>query len=362
MKNILLFSVVFFINNLLTAQQKVGINTSTPNATLDINGDLKIRSLSQAFISTNENKYLMVGSDSSIRKTESHWLDVSDAIGNFNRGLYRKGSLGIGIKDAVKMTGKMTISDSVHISDGRNGVFLDINNKAINFNSMSGIRFYKGAATIFEPDIINAGIFYISNPALGSGDLIFALRQGSNPFNTVSALDNEKMTIKAGGDVIIHEGDLGIGNLISVPQYPIHVNTDIKSYGGFFQNERSGSINRGIYTISENDGGSARGLFATARGSSTSSKIGVWGSSSTSGAAISYGLYGTYSNSDMATSRYAGYFSGDVFATGSYLPSFNALKTKVRPSQVVLNKLLNIKISEYQYKVEELPHMWSNPL
>ena len=69
------------------------------------------------------------------------------------------------------------------------------------------------------------------------------------------------------------------------------------------------------------------------------------------------GSYGIYSSFGSGAISYAGYFAGNVYTTGSYLPSAALLKYDVKEASSTLSKLTGLKVKEYRYKTDELPFM-----
>lgn len=57
------------------------------------------------------------------------------------------------------------------------------------------------------------------------------------------------------------------------------------------------------------------------------------------------------------TLGYAAYFSGNVYCTGSYLPSDEKLKTNLRPLRNSLDKIMQLDVITYNYKASEFPEM-----
>jgi hypothetical protein len=56
------------------------------------------------------------------------------------------------------------------------------------------------------------------------------------------------------------------------------------------------------------------------------------------------------------TLGYAGYFSGNIYCTGSYLPSDERLKENIEPLQNALDKVLQLDTKTYYFK-DEFPAM-----
>ncbi len=68
-----------------------------------------------------------------------------------------------------------------------------------------------------------------------------------------------------------------------------------------------------------------------------------------------YGIYGSIAASNAAV-KYGGYFSGDVYTTGSYLPSDEKLKTGIEKYNNALNKIVQLKTKQYQYDTQKYPY------
>jgi hypothetical protein len=57
------------------------------------------------------------------------------------------------------------------------------------------------------------------------------------------------------------------------------------------------------------------------------------------------------------TLGYAAYFSGNVYCSGSYLPSDEKLKENIQPMQNALDKIMKLEVSTYNFKATEFPEM-----
>ncbi len=79
--------------------------------------------------------------------------------------------------------------------------------------------------------------------------------------------------------------------------------------------------------------------------------VGVFGQA-VNGASSNYGVYGQASGG--GNTNYAGYFDGDVYTTGSYLPSDERLKKNIQVEGSVLERLMKLRPVAYNYKAEEL--------
>ncbi len=67
-------------------------------------------------------------------------------------------------------------------------------------------------------------------------------------------------------------------------------------------------------------------------------------------AGITAGTWGLYAYA--TTAGYAGYFSGNIYCTGSYLPSDEKLKENIEPLENALDKVMQLEIKTYNYKSE----------
>ena len=56
-----------------------------------------------------------------------------------------------------------------------------------------------------------------------------------------------------------------------------------------------------------------------------------------------------------AATAYAGYFTGDVYSTGSYLPSDNNLKQNINTYNGALDKIGKLQVKNYEFRTEAYP-------
>jgi hypothetical protein len=106
--------------------------------------------------------------------------------------------------------------------------------------------------------------------------------------------------------------------------------------------------NRGIAAVS----GIVYGVYGYASNNvGTSSAYGTRGYATGGSSGGKYGIYGSTSSSAGGT-RYAGYFLGDVYCSGSYLPSDESLKRNISDYDNALDQLSSIEVKEYEYKHE----------
>lgn len=90
--------------------------------------------------------------------------------------------------------------------------------------------------------------------------------------------------------------------------------------------------------------------MSTISGSGT--RIGVEGYAA-SGSTFNIGVYG-YANGGTA---YAGYFQGNVYTTGQYLPSDENLKDEINDLDGSLDQVMELKPKIYRYRTKENPNM-----
>jgi hypothetical protein len=111
--------------------------------------------------------------------------------------------------------------------------------------------------------------------------------------------------------------------------------TNNTAYGAYFENNHQGSAY-------------GYGSYSSSFGSGTGTKVGSYGRAySTSGGDPKYGVFGYAGGSGTL---YAGYFSGNVYCTGSYLPSDRSLKQEIQDVNTVLEDLMALEIKQYEYK------------
>lgn len=120
------------------------------------------------------------------------------------------------------------------------------------------------------------------------------------------------------------------------------------------------------YANSTNDGygygarfdGNWRGVYGECLQTTGSAftATGVYGVGQNAGSGAVYGIYGT-TNAGGTGTKYAGYFAGDVYCTGSYLPSDAMLKSDVEPLTESLEVIGSLKPSSYQYRTSEFQDM-----
>ncbi|GAB5416768.1 MAG: hypothetical protein Crog4KO_22570 [Crocinitomicaceae bacterium] len=113
------------------------------------------------------------------------------------------------------------------------------------------------------------------------------------------------------------------------------------------------STTYGVWGIADTGKDISCGVHGDGTGTSTGYAYGVWGTALGGGIA-NYGVYGT--GSAGFGPFYAGYFAGDVYTTGLYLPSDEQLKVNVE-SLSATERLMMLQPKQYNYKTEEFGRM-----
>ncbi len=199
----------------------VGIGTTSPTAKLQIDGtdDLSLTNDGLVLIGRkNASNIVIDGNEIMARNngTKSR-LFLQNSGGDFSVGntkfyLTDAGSLGLG---SSAPTNELHIVGSDTRTDGRFGVFIDIQNKAgfvsSTGNITSGIRF-KNVTGNFENAYTHAGILFQTTAADGYGNLVLANKNTGTGF---------PVDVADGDLVITPAGDIGIGT--AAPGYKLHV-------------------------------------------------------------------------------------------------------------------------------------------
>ncbi|MEL6851969.1 MAG: tail fiber domain-containing protein, partial [Bacteroidota bacterium] len=197
---------------------------------------------------------------------------------------------------------------------------------------------------------------------------LFVIGNGSSSANTNNALTlTKKGLLGLNEDTPSYLMDLENDDLASrsifidhnngasgaATQYAVYVDLDKT-------NSASTTTVYGLYAVTTNTGGTAYGTYGWANtdAPTAAAAYGVRAiADNDNGSGVAYGLYASVFSSTSIGAEYTGYFSGDVYTTGTYLPSDEGLKTRITPSATVMDKLMQLKIKNYEYKQGEYAHM-----
>ena len=151
----------------------------------------------------------------------------------------------------------------------------------------------------------------------GGADLWTAGTMGSNNFNLHNwTSGSDALTMNIVNNSARFSGKIGIK---TDPSYDLHVNSSDYTAG---------------YVTTPYSGCTAFEVIATSNSSGT------------------WGLY-----SFATTAGYAGYFSGNVYCSGAYLPSDEKLKENIQPLNNGLDKIMKLDVKTFNFRTTEFPEL-----
>jgi hypothetical protein len=169
-------------------------------------------------------------------------------------------------------------------------------------------------------------------------------------------IGNGTFSAKNNALTILKNGNIGI-NAPASASYQLYNNVPSTSTANHAQrnyfyrdNTTSGTI-YGLYSNVTRGNTAVSGAIYSVYGYAynnigTSNTYGIRGYASGSSTGSKYGIYGSAGGSGT---KYAGYFSGDVYSSGSYLPSDESLKKNISDYNNALDQLSSIQVKEYEY-------------
>lgn len=339
-----------------------GLGPETPDyvgATLDVNGDARIRVVSQ----DNTLTQILVRDPNDHGRI--HWRDASTLTGggggNFGNACgatanpltahhelplggfnFRFSDPGILVEGFNQVTvgrngcappfspGKFNVFSDQKLVVGEHsiGLYVEENNQASNSNNQA--RTSAGYLKVVQHNVTNDGVYAYAGDAITNYGGRF---ESSKPYINGQPPYNER-NYGVVGYASNGAQTIGVEGTAQDAGNPL---TD-KVMGGNFEALGGSQSCYGVRATSATNGIDAFGGFFEGVGNDQGS----------------YGIYATAAGS--ATAVWAGYFSGNTYTTGSYLPSDTRLKQDVKdlPSADVLAKL---SPKTYTYKAEAYPQM-----
>jgi len=186
-----------------------------------------------------------------------------------------------------------------------------------------------------------------------------------------------KNRINGNGDSYFTGGNLGLGT--NTPTHQLEVIASEVQNGSFIELTKTGAgAGRALLTesISHYTLGKSTGVLSSASsglgvttwettggrfeaGGVARRQYGVYATSDGTGADIfAYGILANVANPNYVSgAKYAGYFGGNVYTTGSYLPSYRALKQNIQLASPAISKLMQLQVKSYEYKTSEFQEM-----
>jgi hypothetical protein len=295
--------------------RRVGINTTLPTSTVDINGDLNIRTV------INDNSLTRVLVIDPLLNNKVRWADAT---------LF-------GIQAAQNAAWINTSNNSVEW-----GTMTLLHNTEIPMIDGSGNEYniYFSGQSHLQNERANVGIGYpMSSPLLSKLDVLnttqtigasnfvnqFAGRFVSDGTYNVSN-GNENIFGVYGESTVEYLDETHSWNIGGYFTASNGAEVNVGAYGEVLTANVSGT-NFGLYGIADNDDGSATGVYAEGMG--LVQNVGVSGSAY-GGSIFNYGVVGSAPLSTSSPVNYAGYFIGDMFFNGSYQASDMMLKQNVQ--------------------------------
>jgi len=219
---------------------------------------------------------------------------------------------------------------------------------------------------------------WLRDGAVNTGDILMRMYDSSDD-GVLDVYQNNAVTnrIHGNGRSFITGGDFGLG--VTVPSSPLHIVSNASKISGAeidFRSTQSShqalelsntsvSANERMYglrteSISYSPNlpflSSAILAYTTGQGARKTG-ISLY-ADCTGGTSYTYGIFADLQNEASGSgAEYAGYFSGNVYTTGSYLPSFRALKQNIQLASPAISKLMELKVKSYEYRTEEFERM-----
>jgi len=220
---------------------------------------------------------------------------------------------------------------------------------------------------------------WLRDGSITSGDYLIRLYDSSDD-GVIDLYQNNsvKNRIHANGNSFITGGRLGVGTINPTAPLDVAAITGLKTVNIKLETNNASSITHGTDILNEAKISNAQLVGTRISANSTNAfptfstvgadisaegfglrKFGAQVVASCSGANnYAYGVYSVLSNTAAGSgAQYAGYFAGNVYSTGSYLPSFRALKQNIELASPAISKLMQLEVKSYEYRNAEFEAM-----
>ena len=263
--------------------------------------------------------------------------------------------LGTGVIPAAQQTGNFGTTARWNSLGNLNAGTQTLNGLRTQTNGRGlvlGYSINNSTSTLSNPFIQWIG--NVTNASVQPGDLDFIV--ADNPGGPgVPASDRQVLRLKSNGKMVLGSNELGSNYLAEINADNgnlsggliidvLNVNTNISPVGVSANvSGRGNSV--GVFGTTSTDGRGATGV----RGRSTGGAqfcFGVSGEGDNTAAVVRYGIYGAVATG--LGGAFAGYFAGNVFATGTITGSDEKLKTNIE-QEAGLEKLMKLKPVHYYY-------------
>jgi hypothetical protein len=351
-------TVVGMYNDSLLATDQTSVTTTTPLFVVG-NGS-SFSSRSNALVVSKDGKiYADPGGKNTGTLTDNAL--VFGAYNNTGEGISSKRTAGgnqFGIDFYTSYNNRMTITNNGNIGVGT-------------ISPTAKLHIVHTSGGITNPQLLlfeNSAGYSRLNFMNASGSSYWAIAGLSSAINSSERLN---FFNSGTGDImsITGNGRVGIGN--SNPASTLDVTGNLSKTGNFINTASNYGVYGGSNSIPgsgvgvQGEGGGG-GVVGYAMSSGPGDRYGVFGAGSNGagqnygvsgtagGGTIAYGIYGSASN---AATNYAGYFQGDVFSSGNYLPSDRKLKTGITKLSTALLIINQLNPTFYTYNTIEYKQM-----
>jgi len=252
-------------------------------------------------------------------------------------------------------------SEVVNLSSLQDGTGTDDQNLTLNGTNLS----IEAGNTVNLSSIVDDGDWVLSGNDMynsNTGNIGIGTTQGAAKVvirgsGSTSLTDALLVENSAGTDILKISDDGRIsfnGNNSASQLYNTVPNSSTLSYAQrnyFYRSSTTSGSMYGIYSYTNRGTGATSGPVYSIYGYGFNNvgldnTYGVRGYASGNSSGTKYGVYGSTGGNGI---RYAGFFSGNVYCSGAYLPSDEGLKRNISDYDDALDQLSYIEVKEYEY-------------